>query len=454
MVNRRTWRIGGFIPALLMGVGLGCDADPKGPGGNRGMELLVYRGDGQVGEVGNQLPLPLAIRVIDDRGRGVSDVLIRWEALEPGGAVTLAIAPSVTNGFGVAEVGRTLGPLAGIHETVASLGDGAEGEVRFTSVGQVQGVMRLVQASEGHGDGQADTVLATLEPHRVVALDYLDAPVAGAEVRWVLSGGGSLSAQSSVTDEHGIAETRYTLGPVAPQSATVTARMWGLPEFVSFQAETLPGNPVAIAAGTGQAQLGVRDTPLYEPYRVHATDAHGNTAAAEGIVIDWTVTAGGGAIEPAQTILDGSPDDEEETAAGALHTLGPDEGIHTVTATAGGLPGASEVTFEARAVSSRVDLLQEPDPNYWCLYYGSEFCPHLFSPDSVAVQAGESVGWDWSGVVHSVVFEDHPSPPVSSVELHRRRHLRTFDAPGTYRYRCTVHSSDFEDGMVGRVIVH
>ena len=77
-----------------------------------------------------------------------------------------------------------------------------------------------------------------------------------------------------------------------------------------------------------------------------------------------------------------------------------------------------------------------------------------FRPASLLLQGGNTVTWTWNsgGVAHSVTFQDgqvSSGPPQT-----QGTHQRTFGAAGTYRYRCTEHSSaDFNSGMIGTVIV-
>jgi plastocyanin len=75
------------------------------------------------------------------------------------------------------------------------------------------------------------------------------------------------------------------------------------------------------------------------------------------------------------------------------------------------------------------------------------------------VQAGQSVGWyaDYDCTPHNITFEDEPMQPASSGTLPEddfyNYHRRTFTTAGVYRYRCTLHSTDFQNGEVGVVTV-
>jgi plastocyanin len=74
-----------------------------------------------------------------------------------------------------------------------------------------------------------------------------------------------------------------------------------------------------------------------------------------------------------------------------------------------------------------------------------------FSPSTTTVNSGTTVTWTWRGYnTHSVTFQDGQS---SSAGQTSGNHTRNFAATGTFRYRCTYHSTDFNSGMVGSVVV-
>jgi plastocyanin len=69
-----------------------------------------------------------------------------------------------------------------------------------------------------------------------------------------------------------------------------------------------------------------------------------------------------------------------------------------------------------------------------------------FSPAAIQVPAGATVTWAFrDGLVpHDVVADGF----TSGEPRRKGTFAHTFDRPGTYAYRCTVH-----DGMTGRVVV-
>lgn len=208
-----------------------------------------------------------------------------------------------------------------------------------------------------------------------------------------------------------------------------------------------PSNAGIVLEGRGYPNswgIGVVGTTVSD--HTFAVATHDGKSLVPGVQIIWTVSGSGGSISPTT--------DTTNTVRGydmsvATLTLGPDEGMYTVTATAPTLPGTPSVTFQATAVTVMVQIRDLADGG--------------FVPASVTVPSGRSVGWRYAsgeGDVHNVTFEDDPTRPVSSRDfyditggapLHHSRLLQ--GSPRTIRYRCTHHSTSFADGEVGTVTV-
>ncbi|MEO7964446.1 MAG: plastocyanin/azurin family copper-binding protein [Gemmatimonadaceae bacterium] len=76
---------------------------------------------------------------------------------------------------------------------------------------------------------------------------------------------------------------------------------------------------------------------------------------------------------------------------------------------------------------------------------------NTFSPEAAEISINAPLTWTWQGAAqHNVTFEDGKE---SSGTKAAGTHSRTFATAGTYRYRCTIHSSGFSSGMVGSVVV-
>jgi plastocyanin len=76
---------------------------------------------------------------------------------------------------------------------------------------------------------------------------------------------------------------------------------------------------------------------------------------------------------------------------------------------------------------------------------------NVFQPAQDTVAAGQTVTWTWrGGNGHNVTFETLPD---TSATMSSGTHQLTFSVPGTYRYRCTIHSGAFGSGMSGTIVV-
>ncbi len=80
-----------------------------------------------------------------------------------------------------------------------------------------------------------------------------------------------------------------------------------------------------------------------------------------------------------------------------------------------------------------------------------EIGDNFFSPQVASVGGQTTVTWTWKGSnEHNVTFEDRQG---SSSTKATGTHERAFAGAGTFRYRCTIHSSNFDNGMIGSVLV-
>lgn len=411
-----------------------CDDSGTGPADEAGAvaQIAIVSGGDQVGEAGSTLPLPLTVRLSDSVDRPVAGVLVSWFAVHGG---RVSSQGSTTDSNGLASVQRILGLNAGEYVTRATLpdADGIRREAAFTSIALVQGAYRMTASVSA----RTDTVFATVA-HRVDVRDHLDRPVSGVRVAWtLLSGAGALAPASSTTDVQGFAEALHTLGFRVGHQA-VQAKVTGLPD-VTFAVSATAGNPVAMDAIGGPVGLGKAGEATQLAVRV--ADAYGNPTL--GRAVDWAVTGGGGSVG-AVSFSDASG------VARANRVFGAEATTQSTTATLRDAPAVPPVIFTSMAVNELVSILES-----YYYYYGYFF---FFSPDSVEVAVDGRVGWSWpcdvcSATQHNVVFEDDPSEPTSSATSEAGAHIRTFHAPGTYRYRCTLHSTDFTAGEVGVVKV-
>lgn len=78
----------------------------------------------------------------------------------------------------------------------------------------------------------------------------------------------------------------------------------------------------------------------------------------------------------------------------------------------------------------------------------------FFSPPDIQIAIGDTVTWTYAAgqITHNVVgenglFNSGDMPQTKTVFKH------VFSSIGTFRYRCTYHSTSFTSGMVGSVTV-
>ncbi len=316
--------------------------------------------------------------------------------------------------------------------------------------------LTIERAPHPNGDGQVDTVLATLPAPLRVRVLRGGVPEGGVEVRWTTNHG-SVSPATVRTDTAGIAKAYWTLGQRTlggPPNEMALASAWiGQPQtsgsqVATFGATPRPGNAAELWLEPVYEHVGAVNAPLPWGLMVGALDAHGNpfdSASISALPLTWNVI-GGGFVTPGRI---------EYGYATATFTLGPAEGVQVAELTSPAVPGV-RLTHSARAVTA---LVIHVHTTGGCPSPDSVAVVGRFEPLQVTVSADQTVGWfvDPTCAIHSVTFEDDPTSPISADPFghySQAFHTRRFTAPGTYRYRCTVHSTSFTDGEVGVVLVH
>ena len=291
-------------------------------------------GDGQTVTAGLPVPVVPAVRVTDEFGNVVTDLQITFTAATGGGSVGSATA--TTDGNGEADVGSwTLGAAPGPNTLLVTAG---EATATFEGTG-VPGPVAVVLAA---GDGQTTTVgkLLPSQP-QVLVTDGLGLPVADVPVAFtVISGGGTIGANSVNTDAAGLAGVEWTVG-TGTGTNTLEASLAAL-GTVAFTAEGTPDVPVSLQAVAGDGQFGAVDKPVPAPPAVLVQDQFSNPVP--GVSVVFTVTSGGGTIT-------GSPavSDDAGIAAAETWTMGPAEGTNSVDALVSGI---ATLTFNATGLAS------------------------------------------------------------------------------------------------------
>jgi plastocyanin len=167
---------------------------------------------------------------------------------------------------------------------------------------------------------------------------------------------------------------------------------------------------------SGDGQVWYVNNPLPAPLSVTARDA--NNCAVPGVVVNWAVGSGGGAVNPTQSTTGTTG---VATTTDSIGSSSP----QTVTATFAGL--AAPVTFTATGGAP---------PTSGAVTVGD----NVFTPASVVVQVGSTVTWTWVGQnPHSVTFGN--GTPTSATQISGPPYDQTFANTGTFNYVCKVHQN-------------
>jgi hypothetical protein len=198
-------------------------------------QIAKSSGDAQTATVGALLPQPIAAVVKDTYGNVKSGVTVNWAA--GAGSGSTAVVSSVTDAAGIASSGWTIGTVAGAgNQAATATAVGLTGSpVNFTASATAGAAATLAIAS---GDNQVAVAGSPLPASLVVLVqDQYMNPVTGVTVNWAAAtGGGSVSAATSVTTASGNASINRTLGGTVGAQTTTAAVAGTTPAMVTFSA--------------------------------------------------------------------------------------------------------------------------------------------------------------------------------------------------------------------------
>jgi len=354
--------------------------------------LAAVAGDSQSAAAGATLPAPLVVQVTDAFGNPIAGVQITWSA----DAGSVSDQTTSTGSDGLTSVVRTLGTGAGVQHASASAAGLAGSPVTFTQIVSAGAAATLESVS---GDGQAALVgTSVADPLVVRARDAQGNPVAGIAVAWVIgSGGGSLSPQTSLTDDHGLASTRWTLG-TAPGSNTATAVISGV-GTVGFTATGQPGAPPSLSLETQPPGSAIRGVGWSRAPVTQLREAGGQVRRRSGVAVNVSLAAGGGTLSGTLTRVTGA-DGRVEFRDLAL--AGP-PGSYTLAFTATGYAGVTSAPIVLSRAPTTVTILSDaPDPSVTGTPVLVRFrvqSPGGTPTGTVSVTAGDGTGCSASVVV-------------------------------------------------------
>ena len=226
------------------------------PGDGLPARLDPIDGNGQRGVVGEPLPRPLVVRVVDRSGAGLPEVTVVFIVIDGGGSV---LSSGGTDEDGRAQAMWTLGPTGG-EQTVQVRIPGSESVpaavFRATATPAAPATFAPVS-----GDGQSRAAGQALRDSLVVRItDSFGNGVPGLRVDWrTVVGGGRVSPVSVTTGPDGQARTQLTLGTqpganlaaantVGFDSVTFSSLATPPPVLTSVTPDTLvPGQTVTLS---------------------------------------------------------------------------------------------------------------------------------------------------------------------------------------------------------------
>jgi protocatechuate 3,4-dioxygenase beta subunit len=210
--------------------------------------LEAAGGDDQSAPIGTALRDPLSVRVTDAFGNPVADVEVDWSAQQ--GSVDPETSFSGEDGR--ATTSWTLGSSTGSQAASASSVDLDGSPVEFTATGRAGSASQLERVSGNNQSARAGSEVP--EALVVRLLDQAGNGVPNRAVSWlVATGGGSVPAENTTTDDDGRASTRWTLGP-NPGGNTLNAVVSGV-GAVAFSATGTSSGGGGGGGGSGASRL-------------------------------------------------------------------------------------------------------------------------------------------------------------------------------------------------------
>ena len=247
------------------------------------------------------------------------------------GGGSLSATAALTNAQGLASVGWTLGPTAGVdRDTATATVTGLTGSpVTFTAIA-VAGTAAQISADSGSGQ-QAEVGQALGQQMVAVVTDALGNPAVGQSVVWTVTGGaGHVSAGSSPADALGHARITWTLGyTVGAAAQTLRATISGVSGSAADFSATGVLTSGQLTVSSGDQQTGGAGAALPQPL-VASVQAPGSHPVG-GVSVNWQVTSGTGSVSAPASVT------TAQGLASINWTLGSGGGSQSAQASVAGL---------------------------------------------------------------------------------------------------------------------
>jgi hypothetical protein len=310
--------------------------------------LAKADGDDQAAAAGQNAPEPLVVRALDAFENPVPDVEVSWTVAAGDGTVSPAVGR--TDADGRASTTWTLGPRLDAPQRVTATAPTLPA-VEFTARASLPGTARIVATPAGEMLGTAGAQLGdSLVAH---VLTQGGTPIRGVAVTWtIVEGGGSVNPTMEITDNGGRAAVAWTLGTTAGINR-VRASVEGLAP-AEWRATGRAGPVARVEVGSGSGQVAAAGSSVSAPLVVVARDEHGN--AVGGAEVRWTVSGGGGTVEPAVSTTAANGEATTRWRLGGL--LGASQ---RVTAATGTLPAVEFLATATLPADARLAIVDGDD---------------------------------------------------------------------------------------------
>lgn len=182
--------------------------------------IQQYAGNNQTGYVGQTLPVPLTIRVVDPYNNPVPNVTVKFQVIDDqtvegsglleGGLKALS---KQSNALGLTQVYYSLGQKSGLNRIHVSVPTLDQVFTNFDVYGTASTAHQMRKWSGDNQTGEMDRVL--LQPISVLVTDQFGNPARGGTVTFVvLAGGGAIiEPQPILSGLNGLAQVHWRIGP-------------------------------------------------------------------------------------------------------------------------------------------------------------------------------------------------------------------------------------------------
>lgn len=299
-----------------------------------------------LGSANASVPTPPTVRVTDQGGGGLADVLVRWQVAAGSGSVGNDTTRTDADGR-ASSGGWRLGTRSGPQTLTATI-SGLAPVVFMATVapGPPAAMNRRVP------EVQATLVGALVaQPPSLTVVDAFENPIPNVSVLFnVGSGQGAIIGPTSrTTDASGVVSLDgWRIGTSTSASHFVLAQVETLQSLLLFRAAPQPDVAVRVEAASPTQQLGVPGVGVVNRPAVRARDQYDNPAA--GVSVTFAATPGSGSVIGSTRIT---------TATDGIARVGDwilsSESAQEVLATSPQFPGET-FTYRATAVPSVFDI--------------------------------------------------------------------------------------------------